>query len=108
VSTYFEVEAQAAGTFDPLTIVRDCAENDAQALLFDSGALPPAFFDLSSGVAGDLLHRLSVYQIRMAGVVPDPGAYSPRFQEFMREANRGNQYRFFTDREAAIQWLATE
>jgi len=34
--------------------------------------------------------------------------HSLRFQEFLREANRGRQFRFFPTREEAIQWLESE
>jgi hypothetical protein len=108
MSTYYEFELPANGAFEPRVAVADCIENGADALLFDQGTLPPAFFDLSSGIAGDLLHRLSVYRMRLAAVVPDPSVHSPRFQEFMREANKGRAYRFFPHRDDAIQWLATD
>ena len=35
----------------------------------------------------------------------DPAAPSRAFQDFMREANRGQQIRFCATREAAIRWL---
>lgn len=105
MSTYFEYRPESPDAFDAYSVIVGSMENDADAVLFDSEALPPAFFDLSSGVAGDLLHRLSVYKVRMAGIVPDPTKYSERFQEFMREANKGNQYRFFPNRDEAVAWL---
>lgn len=105
MSTYFEYRPDSADSFDAHRIVTCCIENGRDSLLIDGDALPPQFFDLSSGAAGELLHRLSVYGMRMAGVVPDPARHSLRFQEFMREANRGRQYRFFASREEAIAWL---
>jgi hypothetical protein len=103
MSDYFEVTA--IGPFDPTAIVRGCAESGAQSILVDGAALPPEFFDLSSGLAGELLHRLSIYRMRMAAVVPDPAAHSANFQAFLREANQGEQYRFFATRLEAIAWL---
>jgi hypothetical protein len=108
VSAYFELRDPGTGSFDPAGVVAGCIESGAHALLIDRGALPDAFFDLSSGVAGELLHRLSVYGIRLAGVVPDPAAHSQPFQEFLREANRGKQFRFFPRREDAVHWLESE
>jgi hypothetical protein len=105
MSTYYELPAQSAGAFDPAAAARSCIECGAHALLADRAALTPDFFDLSSGVAGELLHRLSVYGIRMAGVVPDPSSHSAPFQDFLRESNRGKQFRFFPTREEAIRWL---
>lgn len=108
MSTYFELPAQPAGAFDPAAVATSCIEGGAHALLLDRAALPPEFFDLSSGVAGELLHRLSVYGIRMAGVVPDPASHSGPFQDFLRESNRGRQFRFFPAREDAVRWLESE
>ncbi len=103
MSTYFE--PTPAHPFDPTAVVISCIESGAQALLLDEGTLPAHFFDLSSGAAGELLHKLSVYRMRMAAVVPDPSAHSANFQAFMREANKGNQFRFFPTRQEAVAWL---
>ena len=45
-------------SFDPTGVFRSCIESGAHALLLDEAALPPHFFDLSSGMAGELLHKL--------------------------------------------------
>ncbi len=92
--------------FDPADVVVACIESGASALLLDEGALPPAFFDLSSGVAGALVQRLATYGVRMAAVVPNPSIHSRPFQDFAREASAGKQFRFFSDREHAIAGLA--
>lgn len=96
------VEAEGA---EPLRAVVTCLEADARALLFDAGALPAAFFDLRTGVAGELVQKLVNYGLRMAAVVPDVAAQPPRFQEFAREANRGPRFRFFATRAEAVAWL---
>lgn len=95
----------SAEPLDPAALVTACIEGGHEGILLDESALPPAFFDLSTGWAGELLHRLSVYRLRLAGVVPDPGAHSPAFQDFVREANRGGRVRFFTTRAEAEAWL---
>jgi hypothetical protein len=105
MSTYCELEAGAGGAFDPAQVVARCIESGAYAVLADESSLPREFFDLSSGVAGELLHRMSVYGIKMAVVVADPSIYSQAFQAFAREANRGTLCRFFPDRGSAARWL---
>ena len=105
MAEFFELPAHDAGTTDATAIVRSCVESGVGAVLFDRTALPPAFFDLSSGLAGELIQKLTQYGIRMAAVVPDPSRCSRSFQEFVREANRGGHFRFFPDRESAVQWL---
>lgn len=102
---YFELDAGEAGALDATGVVTRCVESGARALLLDRAALPPAFFDLGSGFAGELLHRLGLYGIRMAAVVSDPSRCSRSFQDFVREANRGREFRFFPNREEAIEWL---
>ena len=92
----------------PSTRIRPSRESGAEGLLLDEPALAPAFFDLSTGVAGELLHQLGKYRIRLAAVVPDPTRHSERFQTFVRESNRGRQARFFADRAAALAWLDAE
>ena len=94
--------------FDPMALFTDCIESGASSLLLDENALPAEFFDLSTGLAGELLHKLTTYRMRLAGVVPDVSVHSTRFQEFAREANKGLQYRFFSDRASAIEWLSAE
>jgi hypothetical protein len=108
VSAYFELPPQAAGAFDSTAVVAACIESGERNLLLDGGALPPEFFDLSTGVAGALVQKLTLYEIRMAGVVPDPSIHSQSFQDFAREANHGRWFRFFPGREQAVAWLASE
>lgn len=99
--------AVAAGdAADPLAAVRSAIEAGKPALLFEAGALPARFFDLRSGVLGEVVQKLTVYGMRMAAVVPDPAAHGPRFAEFAREAHRGATFRFCADRAEAVEWLS--
>ena len=102
-ATYFEVED--AGLLDPAAVLTGCVESGARGVLLDEDALPAEFFDLSTGLAGELLRKLTTYRIRLAGVVPDPALHSQAFRDFMREANRGHQFRFFPSRREALDWL---
>jgi hypothetical protein len=99
------LEADGPRPVDPLAALVRCIEGGVLGLLFDAGALPPAFFELGSGVAGELVQKLTNYGIRMAAVVPDLESRPERFREFAREANRGRQFRFFATRREAVEWL---
>jgi Domain of unknown function (DUF4180) len=103
VPAFFEAEAMEAVA--PLAAVVRCIEHGARGLLFDRGALPSEFFDLRSGVAGELVQKLVNYGLRLAAVVPDLEQRPLRFREFALEANRGRQLRFCATREEAIAWL---
>jgi hypothetical protein len=98
-------EPDAACASDPVTALKSCIEHGRRALLFDHGSLPAAFFDLRTGLAGELVQKLVNYHVRMAAVVPDLAMQSPRFRELAREADAGRQFRFFATRQQAIDWL---
>jgi hypothetical protein len=103
VALYFEPDP--AQPFDPTALVAGCLGRGASAVLLDAGACPREFFDLSTGLAGETLQKLTNYRIRLVAVVPDPSIYSVRFREFAGEAKRGRACRFFATREEAIDWL---
>lgn len=90
----------------PEEVVIHCLESGSRRLLLNAGALPAEFFDLSTGVLGALVHRLSIYGIDMAAVVPDLPGRSQHFQDFVREANTGSRFRFVATRGEAETWLA--
>ena len=98
-------EPSADSSFDADTLVAICIERGAGALLLDEDRIPPAFFDLGTRVAGELLHGLSKYRLCLAAVVRDLSRHPKTFQDFAREANRGSQFRVFATREAALEWL---
>lgn len=99
------IEPVPGADFTPDSLVAACVEGGAAALLLDRPAIPDEFFDLSSRLAGELLHALSKYGLRLAAVVDDPADHSPSFQDFVRESNSGRQCRFFPTRSDAIAWL---
>lgn len=100
---YFE--PSPADSFDAVHLVSACVESGARGILLDDRVLPPEFFDLSTGLVGEILHKLTMYHIRLAGVVPDVSIHSPSFRAFLREANSGSQIRFHSTREQAVAWL---
>lgn len=106
MSSYAEYDPD--GDFAPMEAVAACFEQGTQALLIDRPALPSEFFDLRTGLTGELVQKLTQYGIRLACVVPDLSAQPERFQEFAREANRGSRARIFASRSGAVEWLDAE
>lgn len=70
--------------------------------------LEPAFFDLRSGVAGDLLQLAVNYRARLAviGPLPEPAASSNAFAALVRESNAGSRHWFLPSLEALEDRLA--
>jgi len=99
------IEPEQGTEFNADSLVSACIEGGGRALLLDASAIPAEFFDLSSRLAGELLHGLSKYSLRLATVVPDLTVHSRAFQDFAHESNHGRQTRFFSSRDDAVAWL---
>jgi hypothetical protein len=66
--------------------------------------LEPAFFDLRTGVAGDIVQAFVTYQLRLVvlGPLPPVATSSRAFAAFVAEANRGTQL-WFVDSVAELE-----
>jgi hypothetical protein len=74
--------------------------------VLDEHELSPTFFDLSSGLAGEVLQRFVNYRTRLAVVVADAAVYGSRFSELIHEHRTHAVVRFFASEKLARQWLA--
>jgi hypothetical protein len=104
--------AECSGTIPAhgaaMDLVAACLEQGTHRLLLEARHLPPAFFELRSGFAGELVQKMQNYRIRVAGVFPSEASYGDRFREFLLEARRGHGFRVFAARDEALTWLAGE
>lgn len=76
-------------------------------LLLDEADLAPSFFDLKSGLAGEVFQKFVNYRVPLALVVLDPGVHGHRFRELAREHGSHPMVRILPDREEAAAWLAS-
>jgi hypothetical protein len=67
--------------------------------------LSPEFFDLRTGLAGELFQKFVNYRIPVAIVLPDPDAYGERFSELAREHSSHGIIRFVRALNEATEWL---
>lgn len=75
-------------------------------LILTDRQLNPAFFDLSTGFAGELVQKCVNYGIRVAIIRAIGGRGSRYFEEFARESNARGQFVFVsTPEEAAARLL---
>jgi hypothetical protein len=93
------------GRGDVVELIGLCFEQQARAVLLYAENLPPQFFDLSSGDAGEILQKLRNYHIRLAVVEAPDVPHSTAFQALMREESRDTHFHIFADRDAALAWL---
>jgi hypothetical protein len=80
----------------------------ADGLLLTETDLSPEFFDLRSGIAGELFQKFTNYQIHLAVVVHNLEVYGERFGELAFEHRNHKLIRFFDSIEAAKSWLLNE
>ena len=81
---------QAAGILD---VLAEASAADATMVAVPCTRLDPAFFDLRTGVAGEVVQKFATYRMRLAviGPLPSEASSSKAFTAFVREANRGSQ-----------------
>jgi hypothetical protein len=100
------LESDVVALDDALAIVAAAYEHQSAKILLHEERLPPAFFELKSGFAGEFVQKLVNYQLTIGAVFSRSApAYSQRFGEYIAEARRGRQFRAFQREEDAIRWL---
>lgn len=90
---------------DALDWVAICGEHQVSRLMLHAGNLTRDFYDLRTGVAGDILLKFTNYRIKVAAVLAPELVGEGRFREMVRETNRGNDFRVFYRHEDAEAWL---
>ena len=65
----------------------------------------PAFFDLRSGLAGELIQKFVNYRVRVAIIVPKPEVYGERFAELDNEHATHPTVRFVRSIDDAMNWM---
>ncbi len=93
---------------DALDLIAACGEQGTNLLLLKVENLSPSFFDLSSGLAGEVLLKFSNYRLKVALIIPREMPISERFAEFASETRFNWEFRIFYVEESARQWLTIE
>ena len=77
-------------------------------LILTENDLAREFFDLHSGLAGELFQKFINYKLRVAIILPDPEAYGERFSELAYEHTSHGMIRFVRSKDEAKAWLRNE
>ena len=81
------------------------ASMEQGGLIVSEADLCSEFFDLRTGLAGELLQKFVNYGARLAIVLSDSKAYGERFSELVYEHRTHAVIRFFGSESDARQWL---
>ena len=90
---------------DILDIMAEAGMNDCSRLIISSGALSESFFVLGSGLAGEILQKISNYRMRLAIVGDFTNLTSKSWKDFIRESNRSRRVIFAPSVVEAIELL---
>lgn len=91
---------------DGIDLISLCAENGTNLLLIEGERLSDDFLRLSTGVAGAVLQKFEIYNIKAVAVL-NGNRTKGKFKEFLSESNRGNMFRAYTNFVDAENWLLT-
>lgn len=77
----------------------------SDGIILTEDDLGQEFFDLRSGLAGELFQKFMNYRLRVAIVLPNPDAYGERFSELAYEHSSHSMIRFVRSKDEANTWL---
>lgn len=81
-------------------------QTGADRFVLNKSAIDEKFFDLRSGLAGEVLQKFINYQVKVA-IVGDFSIYSSKsFKDFIYESNKGSNTFFLPDEQQAIERLS--
>ena len=102
----FLIAAEAGIAIRSMSDVSDAvgASFGTAGLILAESDLAPEFFDLKTGLAGELFQKFTNYQLRLVLVVPNPERYGDRFNELAREHRTHNNIRIVSTRDEAYAW----
>ena len=87
---------------DALDLMANLGVFDCQSIIIHERNLNTDFFDLKTGLAGEILQKFSNYQVKLA-IVGDFSKYkSKSLQDFIRESNRRDMIFFVDNLESAL------
>jgi PadR family transcriptional regulator AphA len=93
---------------DILDLLSAASEYLADRLLVHADLLPAEFYDLKTGLAGELQQKLDNYKVKTVFLLDRDKVGDGRFYEMMLESNRGRQFHFCFEKEEAEKWLLEE
>lgn len=99
-------EVQIASAAEGTDLVGSLYFQGFDAVILHAENIHPAFFDLRTGIAGEVLQKFSNYRMKLAIVGDFDDVQSSSLRDFIRESNTFGHIRFVATREDALEKLA--
>jgi len=88
---------------DSLDLMANSDYQGARGVIVREKNIIPEFFDLKSGLAGEILQKYSNYNMKLAIIGNFKKYNSNSLNSFIIECNRGNHISFVNDKESAFK-----
>ena len=93
-------------TQDALDLLGESSYLNSHKIIIKEDQVTPAFFELKSGIAGDILQKFSTYNVQLA-IIGDFSKYTTKsFRDFMFESNKYGRINFVSSFEEAKEKLS--
>ncbi|MCB8998786.1 MAG: DUF4180 domain-containing protein [Bacteroidales bacterium] len=93
---------------DSLDLMADCSYKGAEVMILYDYNFTPRFFDLSTGLAGEILQKFSTYSMSLV-IIGDFGKYpSKNLKSFIFESNKTGRINFMPSLEVAFQKIMAQ
>lgn len=93
-------------TQDALDLMAESTYMNSNKIIIKEDQVTPAFFDLKSGIAGEILQKFSTYNVQLA-IIGDFSKYTSKsLRDFMFESNKYGRINFVSSFEEAKEKLS--
>ena len=99
-------EVEINNVQDALDIMAGANNDGAGSIIIHEKNLSPQFFDLRTGLAGEVMQKFINYNVRLAIVGDFARFNSDSLKALMLECNRGSQICFMPDVDSAMEKMA--
>ena len=106
ICIFDEIETLFADAQSLLDGISDYVYEGCTNFIFKKEHFPEDFYDLKTGLAGEILQKMTNYRLRVAIIGNFTNIRSNSLLAFILESNRGNQNFFLSSEEEAIQILS--
>jgi hypothetical protein len=90
---------------DIVDLLGNASYRGATSIIVNQNRFESSFFDLKTGIAGDILQKFSNYQCRLAIIGDFSDIESKSMRDFIRESNRHGRIIFVESKEEAMELL---
>lgn len=91
---------------DALDIMADSTYMGASGIILYGKSIQPEFFDLKTGMAGEILQKFSTYRVKLAIVDDFTNVQSRSLRDFIYESNKHGHVNFVGSTCEAIERLS--